>query len=42
MNKIELKTRDGICPAYAYRPAAGGPWPAVLVYMDGLAIGAVI
>src|SRR5262249_38884389 len=21
-----------------YRPATGGPWPAVLVYMDGLAI----
>jgi len=35
MNKIEIKTRDGICPAYVYRPAGRGPWPAVLVYMDG-------
>ncbi len=38
MDKIEIKTRDGICPSYVYRPASGGPWPAVLVYMDGLAI----
>jgi len=38
MNKIEIKTRDGVCPTYIYRPATGGPWPAVLVYMDGLAI----
>jgi carboxymethylenebutenolidase len=35
MNKIELETRDGICPAYVYRPSAKGPWPAVLVFMDG-------
>jgi carboxymethylenebutenolidase len=38
MSKIEIETRDGTCPAYVYRPAAGGPWPAVLVYMDGLGI----
>lgn len=38
MNKIEIKTPDGMCPSYLYRPAAGGPWPAVLVYMDGLGI----
>ena len=38
MNKIDIRTRDGICPSYIYRPAAGGPWPAVLVFMDGLAI----
>jgi len=38
MQKIAIKTRDGICPSYVYRPAAGGPWPAVLVFMDGLAI----
>ncbi|MGH7211541.1 MAG: dienelactone hydrolase family protein, partial [Acetobacteraceae bacterium] len=30
--------RDGDCPAYVYRPASGAPWPAVLVYMDGLGI----
>jgi carboxymethylenebutenolidase len=38
MNKIEIKTRDGLCPSYVYRPATGGPWPAVLVFMDGIGI----
>jgi carboxymethylenebutenolidase len=38
MDKIDIRTRDGVCPSYLYRPASGGPWPAVLVYMDGLAI----
>jgi carboxymethylenebutenolidase len=38
MNKIEIKTQDGTCPSYVHRPARGGPWPAVLVFMDGLAI----
>src|ERR1043165_1008862 len=38
MNKIEIKTKDGICPSYVYRPAGSGPWPGVLVFMDGLGI----
>ncbi|HTX24740.1 MAG TPA: dienelactone hydrolase family protein [Steroidobacteraceae bacterium] len=38
MEKIAIKTRDGSCPTYVYRPARGGPWPAVLVFMDGLGI----
>src|SRR5271155_4434797 len=38
MNKIEIKTADGSCPSYVYRPGGAGPWPAVLVFMDGLAI----
>lgn len=38
MNKITIKTRDGICPSYTYRPNGSGPWPAVLVFMDGLGI----
>ena len=38
MSKVEVKTRDGICPSYVYRPAGEGPWPAVLVFMDGLGI----
>jgi len=38
MNKIEIKTRDGICPSYVYRPPGDGPWPAVLVFMDGIGI----
>ncbi|MGH8294268.1 MAG: dienelactone hydrolase family protein [Steroidobacteraceae bacterium] len=38
MSKIDIQTRDGLCRSYLYRPAGAGPWPAVLVYMDGLAI----
>jgi carboxymethylenebutenolidase len=38
MAKIEIKTRDGICPSFVYRPNGRGPWPAVLVFMDGLGI----
>jgi carboxymethylenebutenolidase len=38
MSKIDIETRDGVCPGYVYRPAGTGPWPAVLVFMDGLAI----
>ena len=35
MSRIEIRTRDGLCPSYVYRPAGSGPWPAVLVFMDG-------
>ena len=38
MTKIEIQTRDGRCPAYVYRPDGGGPWPALLVFMDGVGI----
>jgi len=38
MNPIQIKTRDRLCPAYAFRPTGNGPWPAVLVFMDGLGI----
>ena len=38
MTKIDIQTRDGLCPAYVYRPTGSGPWPAVLVFMDGFAI----
>lgn len=37
-NKIEIRTRDGLCPSYVFRPGGAGPWPAVLVFMDGLGI----
>jgi carboxymethylenebutenolidase len=35
---IEIATASGTCPSHVYRPASGGPWPAVLVFMDGLGI----
>ena len=38
MSKIEIQTKDGICPSYVYRPSGSGPWPAVLVFMDGVGI----
>lgn len=38
MTRVEIRTRDGICPAYVFRPAGEPPWPAVLVYMDGIGI----
>ena len=38
MTQIAIKTRDGNCRSFVYRPTGAGPWPAVLVFMDGLAI----
>jgi carboxymethylenebutenolidase len=38
MKRIEIETRDGICPSYVYRPQGRGPWPAVLIFMDGIGI----
>ena len=38
MGKIVIPTKDGTCPSYVYRPAGRGPWPTVLVFMDGLGI----
>ena len=35
MDKIEIKTRDGVCPSYVFRPEGQGPWPGVLFFMDG-------
>ncbi len=36
---VSITTRDGVCPAYVFRPAGqDGPWPAAIVYMDALAI----
>ena len=37
-SEVEIATGDGRCRSYVYRPAGRGPWPAVLVYMDGIGI----
>ncbi|HEY4003209.1 MAG TPA: dienelactone hydrolase family protein [Candidatus Xenobia bacterium] len=51
MNKVDIKTEDGICPAYEFRPSqpsqdyfadGDAPWPGVLMFMDGLAIRPVL
>lgn len=33
--EIAIETRDGRCPAHVYEPDGEGPWPAVIMYMDG-------
>jgi carboxymethylenebutenolidase len=38
MSELEITTRDGRCPSYVWRPPGRGPWPPVLVYMDGIGI----
>ena len=38
MDRITLQTRDAQCPSYVFRPAADAPWPAVVIFMDGLGI----
>src|SRR3954465_10253645 len=38
-NSVTIKTRDGQVPTSLFQPETGnGPWPAVLVYMDGRGI----
>src|SRR6202034_3011054 len=40
---VRITTRDGICPASVFTPSdSGGPWPAVIFYMDGLGIRPVM
>lgn len=31
---VTIRTRDGDCPCDVMTPAGGGPWPAVIFYMD--------
>jgi carboxymethylenebutenolidase len=35
---VAITTQDGICPTYVFRPDGKGPWPGVLVFMDGIGI----
>src|SRR5262245_32201726 len=32
---VEIRTPDGLCPSSVFRPNGSGPWPGVLMYMDG-------
>ena len=38
MTTVSISTADGTCPAYVFQPVGRGPWPGVLVYMDGVGI----
>jgi carboxymethylenebutenolidase len=33
---IEIRTPDGVCPASVVRPSGEGPWPGVILFMDGI------
>jgi uncharacterized protein YqgQ len=38
-HEVSIKTDDGVCPASVFEPSTGsGPWPGVLMYMDGVGI----
>ena len=34
--QLQIETADGHCPTHVYHPMGGGPWPAVIMYMDGI------
>lgn len=36
--RIDIRTKDGLCPAHVCRPDGAGAWPAVIFFMDGLGI----
>jgi carboxymethylenebutenolidase len=37
--EVRIQTDDGVCPANMFQPSTGaGPWPGVLMYMDGVGI----
>jgi carboxymethylenebutenolidase len=36
--QVIIATHDGDCPAHVLTPDGDGPWPAVIFYMDALAI----
>ena len=38
MQPIQIETRDGVCRSFVAKPSGNGPWPAVLVFMDGIGI----
>lgn len=40
--QIVISTADGDCPASVFTPDGVGPWPAVIFYMDALAIRPVL
>jgi carboxymethylenebutenolidase len=33
---VTIQTPDGACPASLFRPHGAGPWPGVIMYMDGV------
>jgi carboxymethylenebutenolidase len=40
--KISIRTADGDCPTHVLTPEGEGPWPAVIFFMDGVAMRPVL
>jgi carboxymethylenebutenolidase len=38
MTELTLDAPDGTCRTFVYHPDGPGPWPAVLMYMDGIGV----
>jgi carboxymethylenebutenolidase len=34
--ELQIETSDGHCPTHVYHPSGHGPWPGVIMYMDGI------
>lgn len=34
--ELQIETADGRCPTHVYHPSGSGPWPGVIMYMDGI------
>jgi carboxymethylenebutenolidase len=34
--ELQIETADGYCPTHVYHPTGSGPWPGVIMYMDGI------
>jgi carboxymethylenebutenolidase len=34
--ELQIETADGHCPTHVYQPSGSGPWPGVIMYMDGI------
>ena len=34
--ELQIETADGRCPTHVYHPSGSGPWPGVIMYMDGV------
>src|SRR5262245_55558932 len=37
-HRIDIRTSDGTCPTHVFEPRGRGPWPAVIMYMDGMGV----
>jgi carboxymethylenebutenolidase len=36
--RVDLHTADGVMDTYVFQPPGTGPWPAVIMYMDAMAV----